>query len=156
MLSIGVSNILGSCCRSLPITSSFTRTAINNASGVCTPLGGLVTGGLVLVALTFLTDAFYYIPKATLAAVVICAVIFLCEYEAFFLLWKIKSKCNRTNVSGTAVLCMRHETHLYLVLVFPICILHCIFRTGLDPSDGHSCILPLDGPRIWHPYRPRC
>lgn len=92
MISLGVSNIFGSCFRSMPVTGSFTRTAVNNASGVCTPLGGLVTGGLVLLALAFLTDAFYYIPKATLAAVVICAMVFLFEYESFFLLWKSKSK----------------------------------------------------------------
>lgn len=92
MLSLGMSNILGSCFRSMPVTGSFTRTAVNNASGVCTPLGGLVTGGLVLLALAFLTDAFYYIPKATLAAVVICAMVFLFEYESFLILWRSRSK----------------------------------------------------------------
>lgn len=92
MISLGVSNILGSFFRSMPVTGSFTRTAVNNASGVCTPLGGLISGGLVLLALAFLTNTFYYIPKATLAAVVICAMIFLFEYESFFLLWKSNSK----------------------------------------------------------------
>lgn len=92
MLSLGASNILGSCFRSMPVTGSFTRTAVNNASGVCTPLGGLVTGGLVLLALAFLTDAFYYIPKATLSAVVICAMVFLFEYESFFVLWRSRSE----------------------------------------------------------------
>lgn len=83
---------MGSCVRSMPVTGSFTRTAVNNASGVQTTLGGIVTGVMVLVSLIFLTDTFYYIPKPTLAAVVIAAMINLFEYEAIIFLWKTKSK----------------------------------------------------------------
>lgn len=49
MIAVGLSNILGSFFLSLPTTGSFTRTAVNNASGVCTPLGGLFTGENVKV-----------------------------------------------------------------------------------------------------------
>lgn len=44
MIALGCCNIFGSFCRSMPVTGSFTRTAVNNASGVKTPLGGLITG----------------------------------------------------------------------------------------------------------------
>nr|CAD7431312.1 unnamed protein product [Timema monikensis] len=43
MIALGLSNILGSFIRSMPVTGSFTRTAVNNASGVRTQLGGLFT-----------------------------------------------------------------------------------------------------------------
>ena len=42
--ALGVSNILGSFVRSFPTAGSFSRTAVNSASGVKTPLGGLLTG----------------------------------------------------------------------------------------------------------------
>ncbi|KAM7067108.1 sodium-independent sulfate anion transporter isoform 1-T1 [Molossus nigricans] len=44
LLSIGLTNVLGSFVSSFPVTGSFGRTAVNAQSGVCTPAGGLVTG----------------------------------------------------------------------------------------------------------------
>ncbi|KAL9894565.1 sodium-independent sulfate anion transporter-like isoform 1-T1 [Glossina fuscipes fuscipes] len=90
MIALGVSNIMGGFVSSMPITGSFTRTAINNSSGVKTPLGGAVTGTLVLMALAFLTKTFYYIPKATLAAIIIGAMIFMVEYDRVAEIWRSK------------------------------------------------------------------
>jgi sodium-independent sulfate anion transporter 11 len=44
LFALGFSNILSSFVRSFPLAGSFSRTAVNNASGVKTPLGGLMTG----------------------------------------------------------------------------------------------------------------
>ncbi|XP_044758509.1 sodium-independent sulfate anion transporter-like isoform X2 [Coccinella septempunctata] len=90
MFAVGACNIMGSFVRSMPVTGSFTRTAVNNASGVITTFGGVITGILVIFALTFLTSTFYYIPKATLASVVICAMFYLFDFEAFVVLWRTK------------------------------------------------------------------
>ncbi|XP_067634446.1 sodium-independent sulfate anion transporter isoform X4 [Eurosta solidaginis] len=90
MIALGMCNIMGSFVSSMPVTGSFTRTAINNASGVKTPLGGIVTGTMVLLALAFLTQTFYYIPKATLASVIIAAMISLVELDKIADVWKSK------------------------------------------------------------------
>lgn len=90
MIALGLCNLLGSFVSSMPTTGSFTRTAINNASGVKTTFGGAFTGALVLMALAFLTTTFYYIPKATLAAIIIAAMIFMVEIEKIYDLWKAK------------------------------------------------------------------
>lgn len=74
----------------MPTTGSFTRTAVNNTSGVRTTLGGIFTGSLVLLALGLLTQSFYYIPKAILAAVIISAMIFMIEVEVASELWRTK------------------------------------------------------------------
>lgn len=74
----------------MPTTGSFTRTAVNNTSGVRTTLGGIVTGSLVLLALGLLTDTFYYIPKAVLAAVIISAMIFMVDVDVAKTLWRTK------------------------------------------------------------------
>lgn len=92
MLSLGICNMMGSCVKSMPVTGSFTRTAVNNASGVQTQFAGVITGLLVLLSLGLLTSAFYYIPKATLASVVITSMIYLFEFDALIFLWKTKSK----------------------------------------------------------------
>lgn len=91
LIALGVSNIMGSFVGSMPVTGSFTRTAVNNASGVRTPLGGVFTGSMVLLALGFLTSTFAYIPKATLASVVLVSMYYLFEFEAIATLWRTKS-----------------------------------------------------------------
>ncbi|EDS42807.1 sulfate transporter 1.2 [Culex quinquefasciatus] len=90
MIALGLCNIAGSFTSSIPTTASFARTAINSSSGVRTPFGGVFTGILVLSALGLLTNWFYYIPKATLAAVIIAAMVFMIEYRAVAEMWRIK------------------------------------------------------------------
>ncbi|XP_030081313.1 sodium-independent sulfate anion transporter [Drosophila hydei] len=92
MIALGMCNIMGSFVLSMPVTGSFTRTAVNNASGVRTPLGGAVTGTLVLLALAFLTQTFYFIPKTTLAALIIAAMISLVELERISDMWRSKKR----------------------------------------------------------------
>ncbi|XP_025074802.1 sodium-independent sulfate anion transporter, partial [Pogonomyrmex barbatus] len=92
LLTLGICNVLGSCANSMPVTGSFSRSAVNHASGVKTPMGGLYTGILILLALSLLTPYFYFIPKASLSAVIICAVIYMIEYEVVKLMWKSSKK----------------------------------------------------------------
>ncbi|XP_076248706.1 sodium-independent sulfate anion transporter [Calliopsis andreniformis] len=90
MLALGLCNIFGSFVRSMPATGSFTRTAVNNASGVKTPMGGVITGCLVLLACGLLTSTFEFIPKATLAAVIIVAMYYMFDLRIFSVLWRTK------------------------------------------------------------------
>ena len=92
MIALGLSNLLGSFVQSMPVTGSFSRTAVNAASGVRTTFGGVYTGSLVLLALAFLMKYCAYIPIATLSAVIITAVIFSVEYEVVRPMWKSKSR----------------------------------------------------------------
>lgn len=90
LIALGCCNILGSFISSMSVTGSFTRTALNHASGVRTTLGGVFTGVTVLLALELLTTTFYYIPKATLSAVIICAMIYMLEFKVMVLLWRAR------------------------------------------------------------------
>lgn len=74
----------------MPVTGSFTRSAINHASGVRSTLGGVVTTVLVVLSLVYLTQSFQFIPKATLAAVIITAMIFMVEFRAAVETWRVK------------------------------------------------------------------
>ena len=58
MYALGMCNLIGSFVQSMPVTGSFSRTAVNSTSGVRTPAGGIVTGLLVVLALAFLTPYF--------------------------------------------------------------------------------------------------
>ncbi|GFG36223.1 hypothetical protein Cfor_11304, partial [Coptotermes formosanus] len=92
LLTLGICNLLGSFASSFPVTGSFSRSAVNHASGVMTPFGGFYTGVVILLALGLLTPYFYFIPKASLAAVIICAVIFMIEYEVVKPMWRSSRK----------------------------------------------------------------
>ncbi|KAB7494486.1 putative sulfate transporter 4.2 [Armadillidium nasatum] len=90
IIAMGFINLIGSFFGSLPTTASVSRTAVNVQSGVRTPAGGLLTGAIVLIALAVLTPFFRFIPKATLAAVIICAVMHMFDYEIAKTLWRSK------------------------------------------------------------------
>ena len=68
LIAIGVTNLIGTFFNAYPATGSFSRTAIKSMAGVRTPLAGLLTGAVVILALYELTSAFYWIPNAGLAA----------------------------------------------------------------------------------------
>lgn len=73
-MAIGVTNTIGSVFSAYPATGSFSRSALKSKSGVRTPLAGVFTGVVVIVALYGLTSAFYWIPNAGLSAIIIHAV----------------------------------------------------------------------------------
>ncbi|KAJ5526643.1 hypothetical protein N7513_010802 [Penicillium frequentans] len=73
-IGIGVTNLLGPFLGGYPSTGSFSRTAIKSKAGVRTPLAGLITALVVLLAIYALTEVFYYIPEASLSGVIIHAV----------------------------------------------------------------------------------
>ncbi|KAL4898224.1 sulfate transporter family-domain-containing protein [Aspergillus ambiguus] len=74
LVAIGVTNLLGPFLGAYPATGSFSRTAIKSKAGVRTPLAGVITAIVVLLAIYALPAVFFYIPKASLSGVIIHAV----------------------------------------------------------------------------------
>lgn len=74
LIAIGVNNTLGSVFGAYPSTGSFSRSALKSKSGVRTPAAGIPTGVVVIVALYAVAPAFFWIPNATLSALIIHAV----------------------------------------------------------------------------------
>ncbi|OLL23730.1 Sulfate permease 2 [Neolecta irregularis DAH-3] len=74
LIAIGIANIFGPFFGAYPATGSFSRTAIKAKAGVRTPLAGVITGFLVILAIYLLPPMFFYISNASLAAVIIHAV----------------------------------------------------------------------------------
>ncbi len=88
LLALGISKIGGSFFQALPTSGSFTRSAVNNDAGAKTTVASLITASLITLTLLFLTPLFYYLPKATLAAIVLLAVVNLFDYKEALHLWK--------------------------------------------------------------------
>ncbi len=88
LIALGISNMAGSLFKSYPSTSSFSRSAINQESGGTTGMAALVSVGMVIITLLFLTPVFYYLPKTILAAIIIVAVFGLVKVKDGAHLWK--------------------------------------------------------------------
>ncbi|KAF2225114.1 sulfate transporter family-domain-containing protein [Elsinoe ampelina] len=71
---LGVTNIANSFFQAMGVGGAMSRTAVNSQCNVRSPLSGFVTTGVVLISLYFLSGALYWIPKATLAAIIITAI----------------------------------------------------------------------------------
>jgi SulP family sulfate permease len=88
LVALGIGNMVGSLFKAYPSTSSFSRSAINQESGATTGMAALVSVGMVVVTLLFLTPVFYFLPKAVLAAIIIVAVFGLVNVKEGIRLWK--------------------------------------------------------------------
>jgi len=90
MLALGIANLVGSVFSCYPVTGSFSRSAVANSTGARSQLAGFVTAVVMFATLMFLTPLFYYLPKFSLAAIVLNSVIALVAYDEAIKLAKIK------------------------------------------------------------------
>jgi MFS superfamily sulfate permease-like transporter len=88
LIGQGLANIIGSIGSSYALSGSFSRSAVNLQAGAVTGISSVVTSLMVFVTLLFLTPLLYYLPQATLAAVIMMAVIGLINTSGFIHAWK--------------------------------------------------------------------
>src|SRR5690606_6909189 len=70
------------------VHGSLSKKAVNGGAGARTQLSGLVVAGLTVITLLFLTGLFENLPEATLAVVVIAALIELVDIPAVVRLYR--------------------------------------------------------------------
>ena len=90
LLGQGLANVIGSLSQSHTVSGSFVRSAVNFRAGSVTGFSSIVAGLLVLLTLLWLTPLFYYLPLATLAAIIVMAVIGLLQVEPIVRAWRIE------------------------------------------------------------------
>ena len=84
----GLSNIVSGLSSGYPVSGSFSRSAVNINAGAITGFASIVTGLVVGLTLLLLTPLLFHLPQATLAAVIIMAVINLIKIEPVIHAWK--------------------------------------------------------------------
>jgi len=89
ILALGLGNIFGSLFKAIPLTASFSRSAVCSSSGSKTPITGVFTSLVVILAIQFMGPVFSYAPMSSLAAIVIAAVIKLFDYSLVMTFWKL-------------------------------------------------------------------
>ena len=87
LMGLGGANLASAFSGGFPVTGGFSRSVVNFDAGARTPMAGVFTAiGIALTAL-FLTGAFTYLPKATLAATIVVAVLSLVDLPALKHTW---------------------------------------------------------------------
>lgn len=77
----GIANIAAGVFQGYPVSGSFSRSAVNLGAGAVTGFASVVTGLVVAATLLFMTPLLFHLPQATLAAIIVMAVINLVKIE---------------------------------------------------------------------------
>lgn len=80
LIALGASNFAASFSQGFPVSASFSRSAVHAEAGSTSPYSLVVVAAWIFLTLLFLTEYLYYLPTATLAAIIILAVLGLFDF----------------------------------------------------------------------------
>lgn len=88
LIGQGLAKIAAAFSHSMPVSGSFSRSALNLASNAKTGLSSIISALFVMLALLFFTPLLYHLPKPVLAAIIMMAVIGLLNFKVAFNAWR--------------------------------------------------------------------
>lgn len=91
LIALGVSNLGSGFLSGMVVNGSLSKTAVNASAGARSEISALTGAALTVVTLLFLTGVFEQLPLATLAAVVVAAVVELIDVQALRRLWRVRT-----------------------------------------------------------------
>lgn len=103
LIGLGAANLGASFTGGFPVTGGFSRSVVNFDAGARTPAAGAYTALGLAIAALLLTPLIYFLPKATLAATIIVAVLSLVDFSILKRSWTY-SKADFAAVSATILL----------------------------------------------------
>jgi SulP family sulfate permease len=87
LIGLGTANIASALSGGFPVTGGFSRSVVNFDAGAQTPAAGFFTAIGIAIATLTLTDYLALLPKATLAATIIVAVLGLVDFSILKKTW---------------------------------------------------------------------
>jgi len=87
LIGLGAANLGAAFTGGFPVTGGFSRSVVNFDAGSETPAAGIFTAIGLAIAALFLTPLVYFLPKATLAATIIVAVLSLVDLSILKKTW---------------------------------------------------------------------
>ncbi len=92
LLGLGGANLASALSSGMVVNGSLSKTAVNASAGARSQISGLIVAALTIITLLALTGLFEDLPEATLAAVVIAAVVELVDVPALIRLYRAYSR----------------------------------------------------------------
>lgn len=103
LIGLGTSNVASAISGGFPVTGGFSRSVVNFDAGSETPAAGAYTAVGIAIATLILTPLIFFLPKATLAATIIVAVLSLVDFSILKKAWGY-SKVDFAAVFATIIL----------------------------------------------------
>ena len=103
LVGLGAANLGAAFTGGYPVTGGFARSVVNFDAGAETPAAGAYTAVGLAIASVALTPLVYFLPKATLAATIIVAVLSLVDLSILKKTWRY-SRADFAAVAATIVL----------------------------------------------------
>jgi len=88
LIGQGLAKVVAAFCHSMPVSGSFSRSALNLASNAKSGFSALVAACFVLLTLLYLTPLLYHLPKPALAAMIVLAVANLMDFSSLRRAWQ--------------------------------------------------------------------
>ena len=88
LIALGGANLGASFSGGFPVTGGFSRSVVNFDAGAQSQLASLMTAALIALVALFLTPYLYFLPKVTLAATIIVAVLPLIDLSVLRKTWE--------------------------------------------------------------------
>ena len=129
LFALGASNISAALTGGFPVTGGFARSVVNFDAGAQTPAAGVLTAVGITLATVFLTPALYFLPKATLAATIVVAVLSLVDLGILKRTWAY-SKPDFAAVMATLLATLSLGLELGLVVGVGLSLALYLFRTS--------------------------
>lgn len=136
LIGLGASNITSAISGGFPVTGGFSRSVVNFDAGAATPAAGAFTAIGIALAAIFLTPLIYFLPKATLAATIIVAVLSLVDFQALKRTWQY-SRNDFIAMLATIVLTLIEGVEIGIMTGVGLSLLLYLYRT----SKPHSAIV---------------
>lgn len=111
LVALGASNVASAVSGGFPVTGGFSRSVVNFDAGAVTPAAGFFTAIGIAVATLLFTPWLAYLPKATLGATIIVAVIALVDFSIIKKTWSY-SKTDFIAVVSTIVITLVYGVEL--------------------------------------------
>ncbi|RUM80737.1 MAG: sodium-independent anion transporter [Candidatus Thioglobus sp.] len=148
LMGQGLANVVSSFFQGYAVSGSFSRSAVNISAGAVTGFSSVVTAVIVGITLVFLTPLLYHLPQATLAAVIIMAVINLIKFAPIIHAWKVE-KHDAIVAVTSFVLTLLFAPHLENGIVIGVILSLALFLyrtmeprfTELSAHDGSSMLV---------------
>ncbi len=103
LVGLGSANLMSGLSGGFAVAGSFSRSAINFEAGAKSQISSLFAALLVLATLYFLTDLFFYMPNAVLAATILVAIFSLIDLKGIIHVWNY-SKHDGIAMLGTLII----------------------------------------------------
>ncbi|MGR3803385.1 SulP family inorganic anion transporter [Marinibacterium profundimaris] len=103
LIGLGAANLGAAFTGGYPVTGGFSRSVVNFDAGAETPAAGAYTAVGLAIAAVALTPLIYFLPKATLAATIIVAVLSLVDFSILKKTWAY-SRADFIAVAATILL----------------------------------------------------